>query len=88
VHRSGSARKPPPSRGSLREQIGIERDFLLAQEIAALARGGIPGRSQAEQRIARRQRGPLVLVLLERLPAIKAVTARESREVLLRLSAN
>jgi len=51
----------------------LERDFLLAQESAALARGGIPGRSQAEQRIAE---GPgaasLALVLLEHLPAIKA----------------
>ena len=51
----------------------LERDFVLAQESAALARGGIPGRSQAEQRIAEAGGvAPLVLVLLERLPAIKA----------------
>jgi hypothetical protein len=52
---------------------GLERDLLLAQESAALARGGIPGRSQAEQRIAEAAGvAPLVLVLLDRLPPIKA----------------
>jgi len=51
----------------------LERDFLLAQESVALARGGIPGRSQAEQRVAAAPgAAPLALILLERLPAIKA----------------
>jgi hypothetical protein len=51
----------------------LERDFVLAQESAALARGGIPGRSQAEQRVAEAPgAAPLALVLLERLSAIKA----------------
>jgi hypothetical protein len=51
----------------------LERDFLVVQESAALARGGIPGRSQAERRIADASAtGSLMLVLLERLPAIKA----------------
>jgi len=56
-----------------RSQSQLERDFLVVQESAALARGGIPGRSQAERRIADASAtGSLMLVLLERLPAIKA----------------
>ncbi len=56
-----------------RTKSELERDFLLIQESAALARGGIPGRAQAEQRIAEAPAtGAMVLVLLERLPAIKA----------------
>jgi hypothetical protein len=51
----------------------LERDFLMARESVALARGGIPGRSQAEQRLADAPgASPLAVVLLERLPAIKA----------------
>jgi len=51
----------------------LERDFLLAQESVALARGGTPGRAQAEQRLADAPGvAPLALVLLDRLPAIKA----------------
>jgi hypothetical protein len=51
----------------------LERDFLLAQEGVALARGGTPGRAQAEQRLAEAPgAAPLALVLLDRLPAIKA----------------
>ncbi len=56
-----------------RTKSELEQDFLLAQESAALARGGIPGRSQAEQRVAEGAgAAPLALLLLERLPAIKA----------------
>jgi hypothetical protein len=51
----------------------LERGFLLAQESVALARGGIPGRSQAEQRLTEAAgAAPLALVMLHRLPAIKA----------------
>jgi hypothetical protein len=51
----------------------LERDFLLAQEGVALARGGTPGRAQAERRLAEAPgAAPLALVLLDRLPAIKA----------------
>lgn len=51
----------------------LERDFLLAQEGIALSRGGTPGRAQAEQRLAEAAgAAPLALVLLDRLPAIKA----------------
>ncbi|HUP03894.1 MAG TPA: hypothetical protein VMU19_07895 [Bryobacteraceae bacterium] len=51
----------------------LERSFLMAQESVALARGGVPGRSQAEQRLAEAAGdSPWAAILLERLAVIKS----------------
>ena len=50
----------------------LERDFMVMQENVALARGGIPGRSQAEERMAEALGTARILaVVLDRQHAIK-----------------
>jgi len=56
-----------------RAKSELEGDFLTAQESMHLARGGIPGRVQAEERLLEvGGKACFALVLLDRLSAIKA----------------